>query len=648
MAEWLLLTVILVVVAGFAAWQGWLWRADQVLYDTGLSLGSRQAPDDVVIVAIDERSLASIGRWPWRRAIHATLIEKLTQAGAATVGMDIILSEADAGSPDDDRVLAAAIERNGRVVLAVVQRAVGPGLLDEGRPIDPFARVAAALGHIEIPLDADGIARSVYLWGGAGEARYPQFALAMLKVSGDDTPSRYQRGDHPTGEAAVPGTWERDGWLHPQFAGSPGTYRAVSYVDVLRGAVGDEELRGKVVLVGATAAGLGDIYPTPMSRLGTAMPGVELHATVLDALRSNATVEWLSRDQVTAVTVATIFALMIGLLFLSARDGLLLSAAVGGTAVIGAILLLQWGHHWLPPSPILIGAALANPLWSWRRLEAAQRFMDAELRQLHDIEPGTTIGLPTEQSVDPLENRIAMVRAAAERQRAVQKSRDDTMRFISHDIRSPLASIITLVEGVGGADGADSFTRLQRAGHYAQGALKLADDFFRLAKAEAIDIRKFEDVDPSSLAQEAADEVWPLAERKQIRIVVRDEAGREAVVRGDRSLLVRALINLLDNAIKFSPEGSEVFMTLRDDGDWQEIDIADQGCGIATDDIGKLFTLYSRVTKAGHPNPAGVGLGLVIVKTIVERHGGTVSVDSADGAGSTIRIRLPYVQPAGV
>jgi CHASE2 domain-containing sensor protein len=638
MTEWLLLTVILVVVAGFAAWQGWLWRADQVLYDTGLSLGSRQAPDDVVIVAINERSLASIGRWPWRRAIHATLIEKLTQAGAAAVGMDIILSEADAVHPDEDRVLAAAIERNGHVVLPVVLRAIGPGWVDEGRPIDPFARVAAALGHIEIPLDADGIARSVYLWGGAGEARYPQFALAMLKVSGDDTPSRYQRGDHPTGEAAVPGTWERDGWLHPQFAGSPGTYRTVSYVDVLRGSVGAGELRGKVVLVGATAAGLGDIYPTPMSRLGTAMPGVEIHATVLDALRSDATVEWLSRDQVTAITVVTIFALMVGLLFLSARGGLLLSAAVGGTAVIGAILLLQWGHHWLPPSPILIGAALANPLWSWRRLEAAQRFMDAELRQLHDIEPGTTIGLPTEQSVDPLENRIAMVRAAAERQRAIQKSRDDTMRFISHDIRSPLTSIITLVEG---ADGVDDFNRLQRAGHYAQGALKLADDFFRLAKAEAIDTRKFEDVDLSSLAQEAADEVWPLAERKQVRILVGDQAGREAVVRGDRSLLARALINLLDNAIRFSPDGGQVRLTLREDGDWQEIDITDQGCGIAPEDIGKLFTLYGRVTRTGHPNPTGVGLGLVIVKTIVERHGGTVAIDSAVGAGTTIRIYLP-------
>lgn len=642
LGEWTLLTAALVLLASLAAWQGWLWRADQLLYDTGLSLDSRPVPEDIVIVAIDEESLERIGRWPWRRAIHATLIEKLTAAGAAAVGLDIILSEADADAPNDDRLLAEAIRRNGRVVLPVVPRALAPGLLADGQPIELFRGAAAALGHIEIPLDADGIARGIYLWGGTGEPLRPQFALGLLKVSHGDTPAAFANPDERTGEAAGNFGWRRDVWLHPQFAGPPGTYRTVSYVDVLTGAVGAEQLRGRHVLVGATAAGLGDQYPTPMSGLGTAMSGVEIHATLLDALRSNALIDWLPPAGVATLTAAVVGALMLGLLFLSPRDGLLLSAAVGFTAAAGAILLLQAGQQWLPPSGILLGAALAYPLWSWRRLEAAQRFMDAELRELHELEPAATVDAAPARSVDPVENRIAIVRAATERQRAIRKARDDTMRFISHDIRSPLASIITLVEGASSHACADSYTRLQRAGHYAQNALDLADDFFRLAKAEAIDARRFEDLDLTLLAQEAADETWPKAERKHIPILVRDEGSRDALVRGDRAQLGRALVNLLDNAIKFSPASTVIYVVLRDAADCLELDVVDQGCGIAPEDVDKLFTRYGRVGRRDTP---GIGLGLVIVKTIVQRHGGDITVDSTPGSGSTFRIRLPRAVP---
>jgi CHASE2 domain-containing sensor protein/two-component sensor histidine kinase len=626
LGEWTLLTTVLVLLAALTAGQGWLWRADQLLYDTGLSLDSRPVPDDIVIVAIDEESVLRIGRWPWRRAIHATLIEKLTAAEAKTVGLDLILSEV--GLPGEDQLLADAIRRNGRVVLPVVPRAFAPGLLTDGRPVEIFRSAAAELGHIEIQLDADGIARAVYLWGGTEEPLHPQFALALEKVSRGDTPPRFVRSARTE---ASNGGWLRDTWFHPQFAGPPGTYHTVSYVDVLTGAVGADQLRGKHVLVGATATGLGDQYPTPMSELGTTMPGVEIHANVLDALRTGASIDWLTPAGVAVATAVVVLALMIGLLFLSPRDGLLLSVAVVLGTLIGAILLLQWGKLWLPPGGILLGSVLAYPFWSWRRLEAAQRYLDAELRELHEDEPATLDSTP-ERSVDPLDNRIAIVRAAAGRQRAVRKARDDTMRFISHDIRAPLASIIMLTDAE-----SDATSRLQRIGLYARNALVLADDFFRLAKAESIDPRRFDEVDLAALAHEAADEAWLAAEAKRIDISVRDEVSGEAVIMGDRVQLARALANLLGNAVKFSVEGTSIEIALRDAGDELELAVADQGRGIASDDIGKLFTRYGRV---GEQDTPGIGLGLVIVKTIIERHGGSVAVDSTPGSGSIFRIRL--------
>ena len=637
LTDWLLLCALLVGVVGMAAWQGWLWRVDHLLYDASLPLLSRQAPADIVIVAIDESSLARIGRWPWRRAVHATLLQKLARADVAVVGLDVILNESDTNDPSGETLLAEAIARHGRVILPVVPPPVGATRIGEGRPMPVFAGAAAGLGHIEMPIDADGIRRGLHLWAGGGVSPHPQLALAMLMLADPPHAAPYQPA--ATDDTTAPDKWRRGGWRYLRYAGPPGTYRTVSYVDVLTGAIGADQLRGALVLVGATAAGLGDLHATPMSRSGQPMAGVEIHANALDSLRAGDTMAWLGRAPVTMISALAVLLLLTGLLYLSPRAGLAWSAGVGLAAVAVGIAQLRWGQAWLPPSAILIGAALAYPLWSWRRLEAAQRFMDAELRLLHDTDPAATDASPVEQVLDPLDRRIAIIRAAAERQRVTQKAREDTVRFISHDIRSVLVSIITLIERAADRDGADR--NLPRIGRYAQHALDLADDFSRLKKAEAVDPRTFREVDVAALAQEAADEVWPQAERKRIAIEIDDTGGRDALVLGDDSLLRRALTNLLGNAVKYSPPGTTVHVMLAEDGSWQEITVADEGYGIPVDQMDKLFTRHARVSRPGQPDEPGIGLGLVIVKTIVDRHGGGVAVESTPGAGSTFRIRLP-------
>lgn len=639
LTEWSLLCVMLVGLVGMAAWQGWLWRLDHLLYDASLPLLSRPAPADIVIVAIDEPSLARIGRWPWRRAVHATLLNKLAQADVAAIGVDIIFNEPDTDDPSGESLLAAAIARPGHVVLPVIPPPIGSAQFGDGRPMAAFANAAAALGHIEMPIDADGIVRGLHLWAGPGATLYPQLALAMLRVADAKRAGRYQPA-MPTDDKAAPSMWRRDRWHYLRYAGPPGTYRTVSYVDVLTGTVGADQLRGALVLVGATAAGLGDLHATPMSGSGRPMAGVEIHANALDSLRTGDTIAWLDHAPTTVTSVVAILLLLIGLLYLSPRAGLALSAGVGLAAGVAGIAQLRSGLAWLPPSAILLGAALAYPLWSWRRLEATQRFMDAELRLLRDADPVATTAGPAEEALDPLDRRIAIIRAAAERQRLTQKAREDTVRFISHDIRSVLVSIITLIDRAAGRSGADH--SLPRIGRYAQHALDLADDFSRLKKAETVDPRTFREVDVAELAQEAADEVWPQAERKRIGIEIDDSAaGRDALVLGDGSLLRRALTNLLGNAIKYSPPDTTVRVILAEDGMWQVIAVVDEGYGIPANQMDQLFTRHAHVSRPGQPDEPGIGLGLVIVKTIVDRHGGGVAVESTPGAGSTFRIRLP-------
>lgn len=215
------------------------------------------------------------------------------------------------------------------------------------------------------------------------------------------------------------------------------------------------------------------------------------------------------------------------------------------------------------------------------------------------------------------------------------------MRFISHDLRSPLASIVTLIDDTSRSARPSSTDKLALIGRYAHGALDLADDLFRLARAEAADPRRFVELDAATLAQDAADEAWAASEQKSIRITLATECAWDAAVLGDAGLLRRAITNLLDNAIKYSPPKTAVHVSLREDGENLLIQVADQGYGIAPEHIGQLFTRYARFSAPGQPEARGAGLGLVMVKTVVERHGGSVAVSSVLGEGTTFSVRLP-------
>lgn len=184
-------------------------------------------------------------------------------------------------------------------------------------------------------------------------------------------------------------------------------------------------------------------------------------------------------------------------------------------------------------------------------------------------------------------------------------------------------------------------------GRYARGALDLADDLFRLARAEAADPKRFVELDPASLVQDAADEVWAAAEQKSIRVKVTTDCAWDAGLIGDSGLLRRALANLLDNAIKYSPPRTTVRLNLRDAGEHLLIEVADEGYGIAPENLRQLFTRYARFSAPGQPEARGVGLGLVMVKTVVERHGGRIEVSSTLGEGTAFAIHLPRIAVAG-
>jgi len=755
-AEWIGVAIVLATLAASTAAWSWLWRLDLAAYDIGLSLWTRAPSDDIVLVAIDERSIEAIGRWPWRRAVHATLLDRITAAGPRAVGIDVVLAEADASDAAGDAALAAAISRSGRAILPVFMEQAANGGVREIRPAPAFERAAAKLAHIHVEVDADSIARSVFLMEGPGEARYPHFSLAMIQLS---EPARVQalpgsRNPHAVRDKEA---WLRDYWFHIPFAGRAGQFQRVSYVDVLRGAVPADALAGKYVIIGATAAGLGDLFATPVSGHGRAMPGPEVSANVLDALREGHAIGIAGPGVRAAVSALLVVSLLASFLWLTPRLSLAASIAASLGLTAAALVVLRASGWWFPPAGALLGLILAYPVWSWRRLEATQRHIDAELVRFaaepdpvgerREIAPrsgyaGDLIqqriaqvrvatsrlrdtrrfivdslnALPNAAIVTNVDLRVILVnarvapflglageakvvgervplllaelksaatpdlerlvelapvswearhpagrdllvevapltRAAGERRglivsladiselKAAERKREEYLRFLSHDLRSPLASIVAVLdmqESFPEQAPADAPARIRR---YVQRGLDLAEDFVQLARAESLDDSRLAEIDLVEIFAAAAEEAEPLAAKKRMRIVFQSDAD-EALALGVRDVMQRVFANLLSNAVKYSPEDTTTTCSVLRAGSYWHCIVADQGHGIAAEDLPRLFDRFERLS-GSRGKESGSGLGLNFVKTAVEKQHGEIVVESAPGTGTRFTVRLP-------
>ena len=220
--------------------------------------------------------------------------------------------------------------------------------------------------------------------------------------------------------------------------------------------------------------------------------------------------------------------------------------------------------------------------------------------------------------------------------RAAERQRDVALRFISHDMRSPQSSILALLAlqrlQPEQAMAPETLGRIER---HARRTLDLAEEFVQLARAES-SAYHLQTVNLTDLLDEAIDEVWPQAQARQVRFDV-TRTPEPALCEADRGLLTRAISNLLGNAVKYGGEQSLVRCGVqRTDGGWR-VSVTDEGPGMTPEQRQSLFQPFTRLAPDERAT-RGVGLGLVFVHTVVERHGGHVAVDSQPGHGA----HLPF------
>ena len=158
-------------------------------------------------------------------------------------------------------------------------------------------------------------------------------------------------------------------------------------------------------------------------------------------------------------------------------------------------------------------------------------------------------------------------------------------------------------------------------------------------KSRFTDGMLYDDIRQSGTMHEAMDDFWGLAQARRVELSI-DDVLPQALVRGDRALLLRAVCNLIDNALKYTASGGRVRVSLQRDGMNWLIHIADSGMGIAQEDLPRIFQPFTRVGPAARNDGNGAGLGLAFVNTVAARHGGSVEVQSQPGSGSTFTLRL--------
>jgi two-component system sensor histidine kinase SenX3 len=251
------------------------------------------------------------------------------------------------------------------------------------------------------------------------------------------------------------------------------------------------------------------------------------------------------------------------------------------------------------------------------------------------------------------EGMVALLVEDVTESRRVEAVRRDFVANVGHEIKTPVGALALLAEAAietAEDDREQTMRFITRIRHEAARLSRLVTELIDLSRVQGAEARP----EPAPVAvddvlAEAVDRISSAAEAKQICVVVGGDRGGKVL--GSESQLVTAVANLLENAIAYSPDSTKVALAARNRGENWEITVTDQGIGIPSEDLDRVFERFYRVDPARSRETGGTGLGLAIVKHIVNNHGGHVRVWSVPGSGSTFTLTLPsaarIAQPAG-
>jgi len=721
--------------------------SDKTMDNLFLQRGPVQPAQEIIIVGVDEESLAALGAWPFPRRFHAELLARLNKA--KVIGFDFLFSEAT----DQDQLMEAALQTSPPVVLASA-RSYQHQVLNP----TPILANSSSTGHIEIILGRDGVVRRAKTFINEKQLPLPAFALSMLQGAGLKT-------DLTASDKSI----------LINYYGPENTFLYLSYVDVLRGDIPADFFKDRFILVGAQALGIGDSHITPFSK-NRPTPGVEIQATIFNNILDNSHFRQLTLFS--WMSIGTIVLLCIFVWpWMNEKSNLIINLTFVLLFTFISYSLFRL-HIFLNPVPLIIFLTLTflahlaiERIWTARELLHELKRLDRQLatqlqqvytniptqffnletvpsksgiRQhisqlhasvnvmglqhhfienllreelpplilwdktsglviiantmfhtfwnrhfsgqgalpdlshfLHLIEENHAQGEQTQFDFDtlleggqaspvdigmtllgrtryyrvnmnPVEvaniefNGVLAVVTDVTEIKELERLKDEIVSIVSHELKLPLTAILGYGEIL-----TDSLQNSEKeyAKEICSQAMRLnrlIEDFLDITRLEhgSRQLKRFP-MTLVKLVREATKAVSISAEKKAITIKQETPYQTTPLV-GDFNLLLQALINLLDNAIKFSPENTQVTTSLVEETEQFIICVSDQGPGIPADSQEEIFNKFNRGQKT--PEQDGFGLGLNFVKQVVEKHGGSISLISRTESGAKFCITLPKTQ----
>lgn len=753
---YLWLTIAGLIFVAFLQYIGFFEGINNYFYDLFFRIrGKIEPPRQVLIAAIDEKTLEKLGRWPIKRRCYAQLLEKL--GSARVVGIDIIMAE----KSKDDPLLARAIAKHGRVVL--------PAYIGEGLSIVyPVQSLSfSQVGHIHIEPGIDGIVREAFHTLSFNNKSIPSFSMVIVENYKTKPPEERDTFSTVNHRKAY-GHLVQKNPLKVNYYGPPGTFPHLSAADILDGKYSPTFFKDKIVLIGLTAIGFESRLLTPFSQQRNSMSGVEVHANIVGNFLDNVGINDISNQTQWILFIILSFLSILLFINLTQKEAIILYISILFCCSIFVFFLLTNFKLWLSPGLIYGMATFLFIMAYIVRLDEAARQLDEEYimllsqlrwknRKENKSEPKkgffsflSTHGIISKihmvstvtnalifekeltdkiiisdihgimlfdnegslliannkvkntfepckvkmnnlkkfvQTVSPyvlenidLEEKIQLmfqedaaitltislenpeklylkvdasqipfndkkyvlfVFADITKIKEIELLKGQIVSTTTHELKQPLTAIrgyselllISLSEPL------KEYASIINS--ESKRMTRLINTFLDITRLESGRQEiKLVPVNVVELVYEAVRTIKPVADEKSMTIHIHGPDVLPGFML-DRDLMKQCFINLIENAVKYSPPQTSIRIRFSEEQRQLRIDIIDNGYGIEKDAINRIWEKFYRAKSTSTSHIKGTGLGLAFVKEAIEKQGGTISVQSDLGKGSVFTIRFP-------
>lgn len=609
-------TVLLAVMLGAALVAGLralpLENLEAISYDLRIRL-SAYAPstDDLplVLIRVDDSALNALNELsPLSMSVHAKIFETLERSEPRSIGYLLDFPQLKTVSPSsEDSERGGAVHRllqsTARLSAAHVPIWIGTNFDPSGEVVPPYP--LSTLPHAIRVLHRDG-----YVFSENGMVRRAWIKLFGQNTFHEELIESMGREPHLTkyDDSNVGGEYIYIGYRKNNF-------EEYSVLDLLNEKIPAEKLKNKTILVGSTHWGNPhDFALTPIKR-EIESTSLVVHAEILNAL-------WNSQS-IVVVKDTLNFAILIFSVALS-LVAVVLAPPLQSTALVAAYLLIFTGlntlaflltSHWFEFVRPVLGSLLAFYIVApFRLIQEHHRRWNYQRRN------------------DLLSQ--------------VEEMKTNFLRLVTHDLKTPIARIQGLSELLLKKqqptptlvpEFRPSLEQILKSSFELNSFVNSLLELTRLESGR-IELRK-ESVDPNRLLEKVVKRFQESADAKNIKIELILEP--QFPIALDRDLIEKVMANLIDNAIKYSPNDSKIEVETADHGDWVEISIRDQGIGMSPEDLQNIFKRFYRSKNTRDSKMSGTGLGLYLTKYFTEAHGGQVLVESELNKGSVFKIHLP-------